>query len=289
ILILFHRLDCVIFKSSQLEVFNDVAQLNLPKNYEIGWMKSLNDETLLSELTIPGTHDSLALHGGPAAECQAWSLNDQLKAGIRYFDLRVSALGLIIMHGPIYQHTSFPEAFDTIKTFLSEYNTETVLVRVKPVIYLFKATVQNLIGNMIENDISWILEKIPTIGQVRGKIVFVQKKAFELGISLTETDEDKDYIVTDVTRKKEKIKSHLTKARDEKERADKVFLIYSSGTGWPKLHVFKTPKNLAEAINPWLYDHLNNESKNNPKVCFGVIAMDFPGLDLIRKITELNN
>lgn len=39
----------------------------------------------------------------------------------------------------------------------------------------------------------------------------------------------------------------------------------------------------------WLYKHLNNESKKtNPKPCFGVIAMDFPGLDLIKKITEFN-
>ena len=30
------------------------------------WMTSLKDDVLLSELSIPGTHDTMALHGGPA-------------------------------------------------------------------------------------------------------------------------------------------------------------------------------------------------------------------------------
>lgn len=252
-------------------------------------MKNLDEEKLISDITIPGTHDSLALHGGPAAECQAWSLQDQLNAGIRYFDLRVSGFGLRIMHGPVSQHTTFPDVFNTIKTFLSKYKTETVLVRVKPVFFLLKNKVPGLVENVIENDISWVADEIPKIGQVRGKIVFVQKNSFELGIPLFETDEHNDYIVTDVETKIQKIIMHLTEATDEHNRADKVVLNYSSGTGWPKVRLLNTPKSVASEINPWLYNYLNNESKNpNPKPCFGVIAMDFPGLDLIRKIIEFN-
>ncbi|KAG1926597.1 PLC-like phosphodiesterases superfamily protein [Pimephales promelas] len=86
----------ILHRSSQ-QVFNDEKTLILPKNYQIGWMANLNDEKLVTELTIPGTHDSLALHGGPAAECQAWSLEDQLNAGIRYFDLRVSGDNLKVI------------------------------------------------------------------------------------------------------------------------------------------------------------------------------------------------
>ncbi|ROL41439.1 hypothetical protein DPX16_6837 [Anabarilius grahami] len=251
-------------------------------------MKTLDDKKLISDITIPGTHDSLALYGGPAAECQAWSLEDQLKAGIRYFDLRVSGFGLRIMHGVISQHTTFHDVFNTIKKFLSKYKTETVLVRVKPVLFLLKSKVPDLVENVIENDISWVEEEIPKIGEVRGKIVFVQKNGFQLGIPLFETDEHNDYIVTDVITKNEKIIRHLTEARDEQNRADQVVLNYSSGTGWPKLRLLKNPKNVASQINPLLYEYLNNESKTNPKPCFGVIAMDFPGLDLIRKIIEFN-
>jgi hypothetical protein len=52
------------------------------------WMRSLPDSTPLSAISIPGTHDSAALHGGLAAQCQSWTIKDQLEAGIRFIDVR---------------------------------------------------------------------------------------------------------------------------------------------------------------------------------------------------------
>lgn len=207
---------------------------------------------------------------------------DQLKAGIRYFDLRVSGENTNIKHGPMYQYTTLDVALKTIKNFLSKYTTETVLVRVKPV-KLFKSKVPDLVENMIA-DTDWVAVEIPNIGQVRGKIVFVQKNDFKLGICLFETDEHNDYKVKDVDTKKQKIIKHLTEATNKN---DQVVLNYSSGTGLPSKPL-KNPNNVARQINPWLYEYLDEESKTNPKPCFGVIAMDFPGLDLIRKIIEFN-
>ncbi|XP_067305638.1 1-phosphatidylinositol phosphodiesterase-like [Pseudorasbora parva] len=277
----------LLHKSSQQQVFNDEETVEIPEIYKIEWMKALNNDTLISDITIPGTHDSLALTGGPAAKCQAWSLEEQLMNGIRYFDFRVSGFRLKITHGPIFQSSSFPDALETITEFLSDYKSETVLVRIKPEFY-FKSKVPDLVEDIIDKNISWVNETIPKISEVRGKIVFVQKNAFKLGIPLFETDQRNDYKVTDIELKKEKIRQHLTEARDDKSRNGTVVLNYSSGTGWPKFRLFKTPKKVASNINPWLYDHLNKEMKTDPKPCFGVIAMDFPGLDLIRKIIEFN-
>lgn len=81
-------------------------------------MATLNNNKLISDITIPGTHDAMALHGGPAAQCQAWSPMDQLEAGIRYLDLRVSGENLEIKHGITYQHITFPEVIEKIKFFL---------------------------------------------------------------------------------------------------------------------------------------------------------------------------
>lgn len=55
------------------------------------WMADLSDELSVSEVFIPGTHDSAA--GGVSdigafAECQSWTLSEQLESGIRAFDLR---------------------------------------------------------------------------------------------------------------------------------------------------------------------------------------------------------
>lgn len=95
--------------------------------------------------------------------------------------------------------------------------------------------------------------------------------------------------MTNVETKKEKIIKHLNATTYEQYRADCVVLNYSSGTGIPRFRLGTTPKSLAKNINPWLYKYLDNESKKtNPKPCFGVIAMDFPGLDLIKKVTEFN-
>ncbi|XP_051720774.1 1-phosphatidylinositol phosphodiesterase-like [Ctenopharyngodon idella] len=277
----------LLHSSQQKQVFNDEDTLNLPANYAVGWMKTLDDEKLISTMTIPGTHDSMALHGGPLAKCQAWSPENQLKAGIRYFDLRVSGLGLIIMHGPICQFITLSSVLKKIRAFLDDFSKEIVLVRVKPV-FPMKGKVPKLVENMIKNatDI-WVKPSVPRIGEVRGKIVFVQKDSFKLGIILSETDQKGDYIVTDVKVKEEKIKKHLEEAAEQCSKGTGLSLSYSSGTSLPKSIKF-LPNALAKEINPWLYDHLKEEFKKKPKPCFGIIAMDFPGFDLIQMVIKFN-
>ena len=55
-------------------------------------MKNLDDNAYVSSISIPGTHNSLSTFGGPlfitAAQCQNWSIEGQLRAGIRAFDIR---------------------------------------------------------------------------------------------------------------------------------------------------------------------------------------------------------
>ncbi|KAM6985723.1 1-phosphatidylinositol phosphodiesterase-like [Aplochiton taeniatus] len=270
--------------------FNDNGNLQLPKTNIIGWMEAIEDFYLLSGITIPGTHDSMALYGGPVAECQAWDLKDQLRAGIRYLDLRVFALEdtLYVMHGVMYQHTTFSEVLQTIREFLSEFGSEVVLVRVKPDLF-DKDRVEGIVESMISNDNDvWVSSEIPSIGQVRGKLVFVQKEDFKLGVPLLETDTKGDYEVTDVADKEKKIVTHLTQAT-EFCGGDNLVLTYSSGTGigtfWG---MFLTPKRVAEKVNPWLDQYLRQFFADLPRPCFGIIAMDFPGVDLIQTVIGSN-
>ena len=39
-----------------------------PKSYNISWMQSIPDSTKISQMTIPGTHNSCALYGICCAE-----------------------------------------------------------------------------------------------------------------------------------------------------------------------------------------------------------------------------
>ncbi|KAM9436653.1 1-phosphatidylinositol phosphodiesterase-like [Clarias gariepinus] len=276
---------------SESQGFNDNEKLVFPPSYNIGWMNALAGETLLSEITIPGTHDTMARFGGPAAECQAWTLEDQLKAGIRYLDLRVYAFEntLYLMHGIIYEHSTFTKALDTLKAFLKEFPSETVLVRVKPDLF-DKSKVQGMVEALIRGDLNvWVMSAIPQLDQVRGKIVFVQESSFLLGVPLLETDTKGDYRVTHINDKEKEILQHLNQAMNECG-GNSVILTYSSGTGIGTFEgMFLTPKRVAEKIDPWLYDYLQMLQAEGSQSCFGIIAMDFPSFDLIQAVIKFNN
>jgi 1-phosphatidylinositol phosphodiesterase len=55
---------------------------------------------------IPGTHDTLADNGGDLAECQGWSVKQQLESGLRVLDLRFKHDGdkMCAYHGIINLH-----------------------------------------------------------------------------------------------------------------------------------------------------------------------------------------
>ncbi|XP_053289041.1 1-phosphatidylinositol phosphodiesterase [Pleuronectes platessa] len=268
--------------------FNDNKNLILPGSYKVAWMAGVQDFRTLSLLTIPGTHDTMARYGGPEGKCQAWTLNDQLRAGIRFLDLKVFSLfdTLYVMHGVMYQRSTFKEVLDTVKAFMSEFKTEAVLIRVQPE-PLEKSTVNNKVRSLIGNDQHvWVTSGMPNMGQVRGKIVFLQESTFTLGIPLVETEGKSK--VTNVKDKDNRIIKQLNQA-NEACGGDNAVMTYTSGTGFGTFGgMFLTPKRVAEKVNPWLDQYMRQFYPNNPRPCFGIIAMDFPGIDLIQTVINVN-
>uniref|UniRef100_A0A3Q3IPZ1 Phosphatidylinositol-specific phospholipase C X domain-containing protein n=1 Tax=Monopterus albus TaxID=43700 RepID=A0A3Q3IPZ1_MONAL len=267
--------------------FNDNANLILPGSYNIPWMAGIQDFRTLSLITIPGTHDSMAVHGGPEAECQVLSLRDQLRAGIRFLDLKVFGLGntLYVMHGVMYEHSTLKDVLDTVNAFLSEFKTEAVLIRVQPESFE-KSTVNEMVRSLIVNyQHVWVASGMPNMGQVRGKIVFF---TFTLGIPLIDTAVKGNSKVSNVKDKDNKIIHQLNQAT-EACGGDNAVLTYTSGTGFGTFWgMFLTPKRVAERVNPWLNQYLRQFYPNQPRPCFGIIAMDFPGFDLIQTVIGLN-
>lgn len=268
--------------------FNDNGNLILPGSYRIAWMAGVEDFRTLSLMTIPGTHDTMARYGGPEGKCQALTLNDQLKAGIRFLDLKVFRLfdTLYVMHGVMYQRSTFKEVLDTVKAFLSEFKTEAVLIRVQPESFDQKSVnemVQSLIGN---DQHVWVTSGMPNMGQIRGKIVFLQKSTFTLGIPLVQTEGKSE--VTNVNDKDNRIIKQLNQA-NEACGGDNAVMTYTSGTGFGTFFgMFLTPKRVAEKVNPWLDQYMRQFYPNKPRPCFGIIAMDFPGIDLIQTVININ-
>nr|XP_040020808.1 1-phosphatidylinositol phosphodiesterase-like [Gasterosteus aculeatus aculeatus] len=292
--------QCLLFYYTLLSVtflchgkdrsFNDDGNLILPGSYNIPWMAGIEDFRTLSLISIPGSHDSMALHGGPEAKCQAWSLKDQLRAGIRFLDLKVFGLGntLYVMHGVTYQHSTLKDVLDTVRAFLSEFNSEAVLIRVQPESFE-KNTVNEMVQSLIGDDRNvWVSPGMPNMGQVRGKIVFLQRSTFTLGIPFIDTNGQSNEKVSSIKDKDSRIMTQLNQAT-EACGGDNAVVTYTSGSGLGTFWgMFLTPKRVAERINPWLNQYLRQFYPNQPRPCKGVIAMDFPSVDLIQTVIDLN-
>lgn len=142
-------------------------------------MASIPDDRPLSEVTMPGTHNTMALYGGVYAECQTWSLASQLRAGIRFLDVRLRYINgnLTLHHGVSYQRGHFGHVLKALVDFLHEYPTETVLMRVKEEFSesnnIYSAVV-DYIYRYAYWDLLWHSRLVPTMGEARGKLIILQ-------------------------------------------------------------------------------------------------------------------
>jgi len=104
------------------------------------WMAAIDDSTNLGALSIPGTHESMAIHGGPIAACQedngdsGDTLTALLNAGIRAFDIRLRVVAnnsFAIHHGIIFQNANFDDVLNKMDAFLQAHPKEVLFVRAK--------------------------------------------------------------------------------------------------------------------------------------------------------------
>jgi len=98
------------------------------------WMAKIPSDTLLSDLSIPGTHDSAA-HGSiwPFVSTQNLDIHQQLHAGIRYFDLRCGLRSneLQMVHGTALLGQTLVSVLETMYSFLSTHASEGLMVQIK--------------------------------------------------------------------------------------------------------------------------------------------------------------
>jgi 1-phosphatidylinositol phosphodiesterase len=118
----------------------DASYRTLTTAHNPDWMRSVPDGTSLATISVPGTHESLAVRGGSLTENQenhgtgGATLRTQLTAGIRMIDIRVRVNGgntFTIHHGAVYQNANFDNVIDTVGSFLDSHPSETVIMRLK--------------------------------------------------------------------------------------------------------------------------------------------------------------
>ena len=257
------------------------------------WMSNIKDETDIRELSIPGTHDSASSKFIGYCLCwinfisqvQSWSIEDQLICGIRYFDLRPGGDG-IIYHGDHKTIYSFINIFEIFKNFLYNHPKECLFVRIqfqyKKCYNNIEITKQKIVYNIFDKykDILYNDEIIPTIGKLRGKIYLLLERLNYNNYLIW----DKNNIIKlqdyyrfwgirnyEIEKKKNLVKEYLF--NNEK---DKLIINHCSAIGRGAL---TTLRYVAYCVNKVPFDE---------KGFRGIIALDFPGEDLIKHIIKQN-
>ncbi len=179
----------------------DYDDSSTPEILNPSWMDTIPDVYSLSDVMMPGTHNTMALYGGTLAECNSWSLALQLRAGIRFLDIRVRhAKGnLTIHHGISYQYAHFGDVLMDVVAFLREYPSETVLMRLKEELSntqdIYNAVVR-YINKYAHWDLLWHSREMPSMGAARGKLIVLQDfTGPDLGIRYNSLDIADDWKV----------------------------------------------------------------------------------------------
>jgi len=162
---------------------SDLSNLQASQVTAAAWMGSVSSAKLLSELTIPGTHESCARHEPFAhtAKCQNLSLADQLAAGVRFFDIRGRHYNdsLQIHHDRIFQEMSFDDVLAPVWSFLKAHPSETVIMSVKDEYTPagnHRTYQQTFDAYVAKHPAGWYLgATVPSLSQVRGKIVLIRR------------------------------------------------------------------------------------------------------------------
>ena len=252
------------------------------------WMKGINGNIKLSELSIPGTHNTCARFGGMYAECQTLTLEKQLEAGIRFLDIRCRHINddFKIYHGIMSQHTSFTDVQKTCLDFLKKNPSESIIMSIqkensdKGNKRKFGETFKALISK----EHYYQATAFPKLKDVRGKIVIVSRNHEVAGIpwkSLCIQDRYKVSGSSDIEKKWGYINTQFKASREDKK--NQWFINFCTGNGF-----FSTPATVAKSINPRVEALIKKELKEKKTLKLGTVVLDFPEQSLIDVIIEAN-
>jgi 1-phosphatidylinositol phosphodiesterase len=158
------------------------------------WMARFSGDLPVSSLTLPGTHDTMALYETiyGSAKCQTLTLGDQLNKGVRCLDIRGRHIknSLAMHHGIVFQKANFSDVLNTASAFLKQNPSETIVMLLKPEwkdegnTRSYEATVKDYISRYPSN-LFYTNSTIPKLKDVRGKIVLVRRFSGSIGINAT--------------------------------------------------------------------------------------------------------
>lgn len=209
------------------------------------WMESLSGQLKLSEISIPGTHDSMSHKDNLSfidnTRTQSMTLRQQLDSGIRFIDIRAkyTSSGFPLHHGVVYLGYDFEDVLRELRSFLSENQSETILMRFKQEYSSASDADMRRVFLTYYNRYKDIFYKggssNPTLEECRGKVVLLSDvySLNDLGINYRNVKKQDDYNLNtnwDLYNKWSKIKSYAWDLNSSVNR-DKLSINYLSGSG----------------------------------------------------------
>jgi 1-phosphatidylinositol phosphodiesterase len=274
------------------------------------WMSNIDGNRLLSEISMPGTHDSgtYKLHKDSITDTYAvtqdFSILTQLNSGVRVLDIRLGYTDgtLKVFHGSENTHLNFDEVLSQTFDFLNKHPRETVVMLIK---HEHDGDIRDHFIDILKSKDSslnryWLENRLPNLDEVRNRIVFINRNNdINEGIKISWGDDnifdsnegvafhvqDHYQLNADNTEnfKIDKFNDVLNDAINGPENI--WYINYLSATYVP----IKSLKEIAGQINPKALDKLQN---GHPNGRVGSIIMDYVGEkdtpDIIKNVIMRN-
>ncbi|MFE9910892.1 phosphatidylinositol-specific phospholipase C [Streptomyces clavifer] len=238
------------------------------------WMGGIADSTPLQRLTIPGTHNSGARHGGLWTACQNTTVTEQLNSGVRFLDIRcrISGDAYAIHHGAYYQHLNFDDVLGACRDFLAQRPSETVLMRVKQEYSQESDAAFRRIFDIYLDGRGWrpllrLDPTLPNLGAARGKVVVLADNGGLPGVRYADPgvfDIQDDYMA-EPGAKYPKIEAHFRRAA---QQPGKLFMNYVSTAA------LLPPRWNSDRLNPQVHSFLDGTASGWTGL--GIVPLDFP-------------
>ncbi|WP_145563244.1 phosphatidylinositol-specific phospholipase C [Yersinia aldovae] len=278
------------------------------------WISRIDGNKALSEISIPGTHDSASFRtdvfGGMFTQTQSWNIKEQLDNGIRFLDARCRLIDNVftLHHGPVFLKQQFGDVLNTCLDFLKRHPGEFIILSVKQE-HTTENSTKDFASVMYDNyikphkDMFYLINGIPIIDAIRGKIVLLRRYGgAKIGINALPWKNDTSFTVknssfniyvqdhydgyTDLNLrfKRKFVESLLKSAKDKLSLSLYINFISVSGILTPysgaKGHF------LIDGMNIWFCKQYREKQK------MGIIVADFVDIEdgaIIKTIVNANN
>ncbi|MCF8127685.1 MAG: hypothetical protein K9N10_04155 [Deltaproteobacteria bacterium] len=276
------------------------------------WMKDLDDDLPITEITIPGTHDSAAdyNHCYENSACrgviefvhtQTNNIQHQMEAGIRFFDVRLAYnsdnITYEFHHGPYDLKQSIEDAIGWAQDFLAENPSEFL-------IWLVKQEHSDADADAFWSELSLMFQGYPdlfflerriiSVWEARGRVIVMARNYSSLypqGFHVswgnnTRYDQESDGELTYVAEDHYSLNTVTNETKFMDVRRNLYLARSCTGCGTPNTLFFTFLSGEADASltgpyffaayqNPHTYDYLTGAAPGGPRT--GIVAMDFAG------------